>query len=436
MTQPKNIDFFVQPKEDLDIIYDKQILYRPVNTLDSASPLIFNISNSENEYMSLKDTVFYLKLKITISSKVPLPTLASVELNHSTWDFVAPVNNFMHSIFKNVEIEVNGKPLVHNHNNYAYKSYFDSLFRSTLAEKEGILKNVIYEESDKGERSNTHVNAKLSKLIKPTEFKDDGSSDVITLFGKLNIDFFRQNKALIGATNIRIVLHPNNLKFFMISQGASVEKVEFLEAMLSVRKATLEPSLFSLLEKGLYIKNAIYPIERSEIRTFSVAAGLQSIHLDVLNGQIPKAVCVGFVNNKRFNGVASGNPLKFSNLGVNFLSLKVDGVSFPSIPFTPDFANKSCAFELESLYRVFNKDNQMFKMSKDDFVDNKAFYAIQILSDFLHNKKGISPYKHGNVTLEFKTTSSLTDAITVIVYLQYDNYVTITKEREVLTDYM
>ena len=66
--------------------------------------------------------------------------------------------------------------------------------------------------------------------------------------------------------------------------------------------------------------------------------GIPGESLDnIILGQLPKRIIIGFVDNKAFNGHRALNPFNFEHININFLCLYVDGVQVPSKPLQPNF---------------------------------------------------------------------------------------------------
>lgn len=50
------------------------------------------------------------------------------------------------------------------------------------------------------------------------------------------------------------------------------------------------------------------------------------------------------------NGAVDKNPFKFDNFDINYLNLRINGMSCPSKPYTPNFGAEFIARELRALY--------------------------------------------------------------------------------------
>ena len=84
-------------------------------------------------------------------------------------------------------------------------------------------------------------------------------------------------------------------------------------------------------EKALSKTIAKYPIIRVEVKPITMHSGIQETLDNVILGQLPKRIIVGFVENKDFNGDENLNPFNFKNVNINYLCLYIDGVQVPTI---------------------------------------------------------------------------------------------------------
>ena len=117
--QPKEIDLFrINPTQTaIEKTFYQQI--RPINQLSPLSPVEFVIAgNSGLQYMNLKDSYLSLKLKIVQGTS---------GANIQPTEYVGPVNLIVHSLFKQVDVTLQGKLVSTATNHYPYKAYLQKL---------------------------------------------------------------------------------------------------------------------------------------------------------------------------------------------------------------------------------------------------------------------------------------------------------------------
>ena len=105
--------------------------------------------------------------------------------------------------------------------------------------------------------------------------------------------------------------------------------VHINEANLLVRRVKISPGILLAHAQSLSQTPAKYPLTR--VKAVTMHAGIHGETLDnIILGQLPKRIIIGFVNNKAFSGDRALNPFNFEHSNINFLCLFVDGVQVPS----------------------------------------------------------------------------------------------------------
>ncbi|XP_033214060.1 uncharacterized protein F54H12.2-like [Belonocnema kinseyi] len=157
----------------------------------------------------------------------------------------------------------------------------------------------------------------------------------IDLIGHLHCDVFNQDKFLINGVKLRLRL-VRSKDLFCLMDGTNGCSINIEEASLVVGRAKISPGILLAHAKALSHGTAKYPITRVEVKALTLHSGVHSETLDnVILGQMPKRIIIGFVDNIAFNGNGSKNPFNFQNYKTNHLSLYVDGTQIPSKPLQP-----------------------------------------------------------------------------------------------------
>jgi hypothetical protein len=91
--------------------------------------ILFDIPADTQRYICLNQTELWLTVRLM--KKTPGSHPVDANFTNSTAPAtiadVAPVNNLIHSLFKQVEISLNGKEVESSSSNYAYKAYIGFL---------------------------------------------------------------------------------------------------------------------------------------------------------------------------------------------------------------------------------------------------------------------------------------------------------------------
>ena len=87
-----------------------------------------------------------------------------------------------------------------------------------------------------------------------------------------------------------------------------------MKRFLCLRKVQLTSHKFQEIQQSLKKVPAVYPINRVEVKTYSVAAGLTFLNWDnAFQGQIPNRIFVAMVDNASFTGPHEKNPYNFKH---------------------------------------------------------------------------------------------------------------------------
>ncbi|KAL6417407.1 hypothetical protein ACFW04_013682 [Cataglyphis niger] len=186
---------------------------------------------------------------------------------------------------------------------------------------------------------------------------------------------------------------------------------------------------------------AKYPLTRVEVKTFTIHSGVVAESLDnVILGQLPKRIIVGFVNNKAFNGDRKLNPFNFKNYGINFFSLYVDGMQIPSRPLQPAFSAEELLY-VEAYQTLFTGTgihflNEGNSISRDDYSKGYTLFSFDLTPDLSANYAGHwNLVEHGSLRLEVRFEKALTETVNCIIYAEFDNVIEIDSSHQVIVDF-
>src|SRR5262245_30463823 len=111
------LDLFEAPPTQTSLEYAEWQEYPPHANLTANGPLAIYVSGSGDDYIDLMHTMLYLKARIVHNNIGELD--ADIE--------VAPVNNFFHSLFSQVEVQLNGRAVGHNKSLYPYRAIIEKI---------------------------------------------------------------------------------------------------------------------------------------------------------------------------------------------------------------------------------------------------------------------------------------------------------------------
>ena len=434
VTPLPEFDIFTVPPTQLTVDRDLVTEHRPISILNANSVIQFVIPTAVDEYLQLKETLLYLKLKVNIKRK------DGSAVESTDWDKLNPVNNLLHSIFKQVDLEIEGKSITLAPQTYAYKAFFETLLGFTKDAKDSYLTasgwyNDNYDKAFKTSRAD---------ILKPEPFKTNGEGVSIELMGKLHLDLAFQPKALLGGTTVKLTLVPNDPAFYLwTSDSTIVPEVVFESTSLYVHRSKVNFPIVEGHNLGLSKQTAKYPICRSNVKAFTISTGTQNASIDnAISGQLPRRIFVAMVPNDAFTGVLTKNPFEFKHYNLNYIVAYIDGMQYPSKPYQPDFKNKIYVREYLGLFESLNQlsTDSVLSLTKEQWgTKGNTLFGFNFSPDTADdcNKVGyVSPIKRGTLRIDLRFASALTETINVLVFCEYDNLVEIDITRNAITDYM
>lgn len=300
------LDLFALPSTQTSIEGGQWIHYKPLSSLTDDSPIEFVIPGQSNEYIDLSQTMIHMKVKVV-----------KQDGNNLTDDIsVGPVNNFIHSLFSQVDVYLNQKLISPPSNTYAYRAYIETLLNYGKDAKHshltcGLWFNDTPKYMDDLQTDNNKGLAKRKEYIT--------NSKQLELIGHVHSDIFNQEKFLINGVEMRVKFVRSRDSFCLLTNADQSIKINIMEATLLIRKAKINPTVLIAHSKGLEISTAKYPITRTDVKVLTIPAGVQGKSMDnVFLGQLPKRCIIGFVSNAAFNGDLKKNPFNFQHYKMNF----------------------------------------------------------------------------------------------------------------------
>ena len=405
----------------------------PLTSPSGGGPIEFFIPSTSDEYIDLNDTMFYVRGKVKKEDKTDLPDTALIALS----------NIPLASLFADVSVVINDRQVEGGNHLYPYKTYMSYLLRFNKEAVETHVRGTGFYKDEYGKMEDTEQRGfKARKLL-------IAKSNTFEFCGPITLDIFQQSRYLLPNTDMRLKFLRHKSDFALIShdkpmQGANPAIpaikgiIDIEESVLYVRRVKVSPSVLRGHLTGLDNYNAIYPIQRTEMQTFTITAGSQSFNREnIFRGQLPKLLVMGMVDNDAFNGAFTKNPFNFKHYDLNFLALYRNGEATPFRPFQPDFEKSLCMMDYMSIFQsleLWNRD-ETIPITFEEFKSGYTIYAFNLAPD-LSLTGHEQPYRDGNLRLEFKFAKALPNTINVVLMALFDGRIEVTKSRDILLDYI
>ena len=108
----------------------------------------------------------------------------------------------------------------------------------------------------------------------------------------------------------------------MSSVAGKKYKVIITEVMLKAAMVGIYPDIVESHARTLKYKPAIYPFNRTDVKTFAVPKGQYNVNLDdIFQGKIPNTLVLGMVSADAYAGDLTKNPFNFKHYNFDFMCL-------------------------------------------------------------------------------------------------------------------
>ena len=274
---------------------------------------------------------------------------------------VTYVNNIMHSIFSNVEVNVNNQQIYNSNGLYAHKSYISNNFKAAIAEYEGVLHCEGYDYEQDPEDISNH------RLLDPfftKRMKLLSRPDSFMLYGKLGIDFFSTSELLYSNMRIklrRIRARPN---FHMISDNPNVS-LGNVGCSLYTRRIALKDDYYKKRIDMLAYAPVEYNYLETLAKTFTIIARQNKIiQENTFNNAPIRRVAIATNTNSVFTDIFTENPFWYQQFDLRQLRILRGGQPFVDF----DTADNCLLFVTTMKAMIFQDDIPSIPF--DDFKDH------------------------------------------------------------------
>jgi len=400
----------------------------PVNSVKGSSFVEFDYVGSEL-FVDVNDIMLELIVKCTKKDGSELGA-----------DYAAaPINSLLDTLFKNVNLSINGTHVESSNYNHGYKAVLRHLLMFGSDAKKGQMRLLGYSKDTAGKMHGESTKANWTGGFQERQAWIDQSTE-LNLFGPLSVDFFLTNgRLLLPFTDFALKLTLNTQEFVMLDFGAGC-LLSLVDARLHVRCVRADPDMALQIERQLSTKNAIYPVERLVVSSHTVATGTSTVALSGLFGeQKPKCLVVGMVSGSAYSGNLKENPFNFEHFNLCSLSLVANGQSLLGKPYTPTFDKGLYAREYAMLFgglRKLARDTDL-DISYADFAKGYALFMFNLAGDNAPptGAAHAQPLERGNLSLRAQFSTATRKSINIVLFAFFDNIVQLTAQRRIITDF-
>jgi len=368
------LDLFSVPPTQTSMEHGSWIKYHPLTTVTDGSPIEFDVSGSGNDYVDFANTKLHVKAKVTRENGTDLAANAAV----------GPVNLFLHSLFSQVNISLNGTLITSSTNTYPYRAMIETLRSYGMDAKTSQLTSALYYKETAGNMDSVDfedendVNKGLAVRRHMAR-----ESRVIDMMGRLHADIFFQNRYMLNEVGVKIKLIRSKDAFCLM--GDANYKVKITHELLFARKVKVMPSVFLAHAKAMEHGTAKYPIRRVVCKSFTIPQNyLDMNHEKLFSGQLPTRIVIRLVDNRAFNGSRERNPFNFAHFNLHEIGLYLDGQQQHALrPIQPNFATGEYIRAYNTIFAGTGKlgaDKGLF-ITRDEYANGYSLYAFDLTAD-------------------------------------------------------
>ena len=229
------VDLFRVPPTQQSLERGRWIDYAPLSSVENANSAITFLIAGTDEYIDLSKTILTVTGKITKKD-------GESKLDGNDQSNVAPVNNFLHSLFRQVDVYLNGKQVTPAMGTYAYRSYIETLLNYDVSAKQSQFSSALYYKDTPGHMDEVGA-LPATKTLNYKRASDgasasdkyyvDGTGNVgfakrhqfikngnrFVLSGPIFADIFMTDRLLLNMMDLKVVLNRSSDAFCLFEKG-------------------------------------------------------------------------------------------------------------------------------------------------------------------------------------------------------------------------
>lgn len=414
-------DVFAPPLLDKTHVFNRECVYRPMQTLDQVGPLTFTIPGEAGLYID-PNTIRIVGKFIVEKSNAQNQWEKMTEAAAAN-EKCSIINLIGSSLFSGIACTMNATNV--------------SFVESTNTHYKAYLQNICTYGQD---AAKTHMKAAgfvLDDGVDLDSLDAKGNSDrrkwihksgVVSFSSFVHCDILETDRILPDNMGMSLSFTRASDDFVLLTDDASKGKYRLVlqDLELRVHKVQLNHDVHLSIERDLANgKRFRYPIVRSQIKVLNVAQGSSSFTWsNAILGRMPFMVLTCMVENESYTGAMNKNPFNFKAFGVNDFWYTKNNYDLPVGHYKPDFSSSHSHMRD---YRIVcdmlhGRSNAGMQITPELFKNGYTVFPMDFTPD-----KCSGYHRHdmgtGSLTVNATFGAALTKAVTVILYAAYyDEY--------------
>ena len=184
-----NLHLFEEAPVNSSVEKTEWIPYAPQGVIGRNAPLEFDIPGNSAAYIDLNKTRLRVGLRIVTGEGKPV----------KQEDKVCLANLGLHSLFRQVDIELNQRLITASVGSYyPYKAYLDAILNSQPGDTMGILKNELFHKDSYDQMDSDSTN----NIGFDRRYKTTMKGNTVFLEGPIRMDICQQNRLIVNGIRI------------------------------------------------------------------------------------------------------------------------------------------------------------------------------------------------------------------------------------------
>lgn len=414
------LNFFTEPGLNSAITQTQFIDHLPITQVTDSGFAEFMITSPD--FIDLSRSYISVKCKVVCGDDSDIKKIVSEATFDKKGD-IYPTNNLLHGLFDRVDFTLQDKTLTNDipSHSYPFKAMIDTLMTATSEEDMATL--FVKDPSDAIDSCSVYKklaanpdNEKASSSLK-TRYKMITESREFEMLGRLNIDFWKQKKYLLNNVNINLRLWRTQPEFALLSASTDVNhKIKLSSIKLVLCHVKLTPDVVLAINDSAKVKPISYPYDRSIIKNYSIASGLQTVTLnDIFTGKCPDKIMIAMNTTKRYLGSLQSNQYMFDHFKLSEIGFYLDNTPLPgkalSLKFGDDAFDSSYIEAWERLRKHLPTNTIL---SYSDFFRGYSIFLIDLTNE--ENGDLFPAPRQGQTRLELRFDKALSESINILIY--------------------
>jgi hypothetical protein len=397
----------------------------------------FEIEGDSIHYLDLSHTELWVTVNMVVDKKV--------ETLDADIKKIFPVNNLLHSLFNQIQVNINGKSVENSNGLYAYRAYLEDLLCFNKEAKSTFQNNQLYYKDDAAffDSIDTDQPQKITKTgdelsLTIVEKKANSGAEArqnvfierknsVQLRGRLHSDIFNISKLILNNTNITVILTRSLPEFCYVSSTASAV-FQLSDCFLKIRKVIVSDTTMLNHAMQLEKQTAKYPFKMVTLKQHNIPLNSNTFTItSVSKGVFPTRVVVAFVETNTYTGTRTKNPFKFDHFKITSIKLKAGSTGIPFADgIKMDPLNGNVIEGYNSIYQGLGEIPN--DISYFDYLNGYCVFVFDLTPDMCHSEH-FSIYKDGQLDLTVILGETKITALSAIIYSEYPNILEIDKSR-------